>query len=183
MLLHSRGKAGERYPVDLNKLLDEYVNLSYHGMRASNPDFNVTIKQDYDEALGEVAVVPQEMGRVFINLLGNAFYAVYEKQKEAGEEYAPTVKVQSRKRADQVEIRVEDNGIGIPEEVQEKIFEPFFTTKPSGEGTGLGLSMSYDVVTQGHGGTLTVESEQDTSTLFIITLPLDLEVDEEKAGA
>jgi signal transduction histidine kinase len=172
MLRHSRGKAGERYPVDLNKLLDEYVNLSYHGMRASHPDFNVTIKQDYDEALGEVAVVPQEMGRVFINLLGNAFYAVYEKQKDAGADYTPTVTVQSRKLADHVEIRVADNGTGIPEDVQEKIFEPFFSTKPSGEGTGLGLSMSYDVVTQGHGGTLTVESEQDTATLFIITLPL-----------
>ena len=172
MLEHSRSGSGERRPVAINGLLDEYVNLAYHGMRASRPTFNVTIDCDYDEAVGEVDGIPQELGRVFINLLNNAFYAVHE-QVEVGkeEDYAPTVTVSTRRVDEGIEIRVRDNGPGIPEDVLRKIFEPFYTTKPTGSGTGLGLSLSYDIITKGHGGHLAVESEEGAGATFIITLP------------
>ena len=170
MMLHARGKPGERRPTDLNALVEEYVNLAYHGMRARHTDFNVTIERAYDEAVGKMDLVPQEMGRVLLNLLNNAFHAVYEKAQN-DDAYTPTVTVATQRGAHAVEIEVQDTGGGIPEAVREKIFEPFFTTKPTGQGTGLGLSISYDIVTQGHGGTLAVESTEGEGAAFIVTLP------------
>ncbi len=173
MLEHSRGKAGERRIVAVNTFFDEYVNLAYHGVRARQPDFNVTIDRDFDEAAGEVTVTPQEMGRVLLNLLNNAFYAVHEKRRAGDAAYEPRVCVGTRARDGHVEIRVQDNGPGIPAAVGARIFEPFFTTKPTGSGnTGLGLSLSYEIVTQGHGGTLSVESEEGRGATFIVTLPV-----------
>ena len=172
MLEHSRGKAGERRTLAVNAFVEEYVNLAYHGMRARETNFNVTIERDYDEALGEISVVPQEMGRVLLNLLNNAFYAVYEKRRTDGSSYTPTVQVRTGRRGGHVAIRVQDNGPGIPEAIRARIFEPFFTTKPTGSGnTGLGLSLSYEIVTQGHGGTLAVESDEGEGATFIVTLP------------
>jgi signal transduction histidine kinase len=171
MLEHSRGTPGEREALDVNELLEEYVNLSYHGMRAQIVDFNATIARSYDETAGQVVLVAQEMGRVFINLLNNAFYAVYERAKKENGQFAPTVSVTTRRTGDRVEIEVSDNGSGVPEAMREKIFEPFFTTKPTGSGTGLGLSLSYDIVTKGHGGTLAIESEPEQGATFVISLP------------
>ena len=171
MLEHSRSSAVERRVVDLNGLVEEYVKLAYHGMRATTPSFNVTIETELDEAVGEVEMRPQEIGRVFINLLNNAFYAVHERAQSSDEGYAPAVAVVTRCNGEHVEIRVRDNGTGIPPSVRERIFEPFFTTKPTGSGTGLGLSLSYDIVTQGHGGMLAVESEEGEGATFVITLP------------
>ena len=170
MLLHARGSGGDRRVVDVAEMLREYVNLAYHGMRASVPGFNVTIEQDYEEELGEVALVPQEIGRVLLNLLNNAFYAVHVK-KAAQNGYAPHVAVRARRAGASVEIRIEDNGPGIPAALKDRIFEPFFTTKPAGEGTGLGLSLSYDIVVQGHGGTMAVESDGSLGATFVLTLP------------
>jgi signal transduction histidine kinase/streptogramin lyase len=171
MLQHSRGDSGERAATDVNSLLEEYVNLAYHGMRAADPSFNASIDKDYDEAAGAVNMVPQDIGRVLINLLNNAFYAVNERAKMAEEKYDPTLSVSTKRRGSKVEIVVRDNGTGIPDSVKEKIFEPFFTTKPTGSGTGLGLSMSYDIVTTGHGGEFEVESEAGKFTQFTVTLP------------
>ena len=171
MMDHARGGESERRVTNVNALLDEYINLAYHGMRASTPDFNVTIERDFEEAVGEVEIVPQEIGRVFINLLNNAFYAVHRKAASAIEAYVPTVQVRTHHTADAVEIRIEDNGPGIKQALVEKIFEPFYTTKPTGKGTGLGLSLSYDIVTQGHGGMLTVESEEGEGAAFVVCLP------------
>ena len=177
MLEHSRGAKGERRPIDLNALVDEYVGLAYHGKRAQAIDFNVTIDRDYDEAVGDVEVVPQEIGRVLINLLGNAFDALYgytgPPSGESNADYTPTVRVATRRVAGAVTICIEDNGEGIPPDVRQRIFEPFFTTKPSGAGTGLGLSMSHEIVTQGHGGTLTLESADHAGASFTIKLPAD----------
>ena len=160
--------------MGVNALVEEYVNLAYHGKRANVPDFNVTIERDYDEAVGEVEMAPQDIGRVFINLLNNAFDAVHERALSQNGQFAPTVSVSTRQVEGQVEIRVADNGSGIAEEIREKIFEPFFTTKPAGQGTGLGLSLSYDIVTQGHGGTMTVESEEGRGAAFMVMLPVKL---------
>ncbi len=172
MLEHSRGKAGERRTLEANTFVEEYVNLAYHGMRARETNFNVTIERDYDEAVGEVAVVPQEMGRVLLNLLNNAFYAVYEKRQADGSGYTPMVRVSTRRQGGRIVIRVQDNGPGIPEAIHARIFEPFFTTKPTGSGnTGLGLSLSYEIVTQGHGGTLALESDEGHGATFVVTLP------------
>ena len=173
MMQHARGGKGERRATDVNALLDEYVTLAFHGMRANTPDFNVTLERAYDDAVGEVEMVPEEISRVFVNVMNNAFYAVHERALTSGDSYVPTVEVRTRRDGDRIEIRVRDNGTGISEAVREKIFEPFFTTKPTGEGTGLGLSISYDIVTQGHDGTLTVESEEGQGTTFVITLPTD----------
>ena len=173
MMAHARGGEGERRPTNVNGLVEEYVNLAYHGMRASTPEFNVTIEREYDEAVGAVEMMPLEVGRVFINLFKNAFDAVRERSASAQGSYAPTVTVATRRTDDHVEIQVADNGSGISEEIREKIFEPFFTTKPTGTGTGLGLSLSYDIITQGHGGTLTVESIEGEGATFVITLPSD----------
>ncbi|MBT8399377.1 MAG: GAF domain-containing protein, partial [Rhodothermia bacterium] len=171
MLQHSRGDEGEQMLTDVNTLLDEYVNLAYHGMRASDSDFNSSIERDYDESAGSVMMVPQEIGRVLINLLNNAFYAVNERAKSSTDGYDPTVSVWTKRTAAGVSIGVKDNGTGIPESVKVKIFEPFFTTKPTGLGTGLGLSMSYEIVSKGHGGDLKVESKAGEYTHFVISLP------------
>ena len=171
MILHASVQPGQRQSTDLNALLEEDVNLVHHTLQAQQPDFDVTLERHYDEALGPVEVVPQEMARVFLNLLNNAFDAVREKALVEDEIYTPTVVVHTQKAADHVEIRVGDNGAGVPAALQDKIFEPFFTTKPAGTGTGLGLSLSHEIVTQGHGGTLTVESEEGQGATMVIRLP------------
>ncbi|WP_262385946.1 sensor histidine kinase [Hymenobacter sp. BT491] len=173
MLEHSRASTGERQPTEINNLADEYLRLAYHGLRAKDKTFNATLATDFDPAVGPIEVVSQDLGRVLLNLFTNAFYAV-QKRKEACPDagYTPTVTVSThRNTATEVEIRVCDNGLGIPEAVRAKIFQPFFTTKPTGEGTGLGLSLSYDIITKGHGGTLTVKTQEGEGTEFIITLP------------
>jgi PAS domain S-box-containing protein len=171
MLLHSRGNPGQREPSDVNTLLAEYVNLAYHGMRAQDASFNVTIETDYDPSIGLVDVVPQDIGRVFLNVINNACYAAHAKRKDMGEGFSPTLSVHTTNRGDRVEIRIRDNGTGIPPEVRDKIFQPFFTTKPTGAGTGLGLSISYDIVVQEHKGEIHVETEEGQYTELIITLP------------
>ncbi|WP_310392334.1 ATP-binding protein [Hymenobacter sp.] len=173
MLEHSRASAGDRQPTDLNRLADEYLRLAYQGLRAKDKSFNATLQTDFAADLPAVEVVSSDLGRVLLNLLTNAFYAVRQRQQRGEPGFAPTVAVHTRQQGEQVEIRVRDNGLGIPEAVQQKIFQPFFTTKPSGEGTGLGLSLSYDIVTKGHGGTLTVSSQEGKFTEFLISLPLN----------
>jgi signal transduction histidine kinase len=174
MLLHARSNAHQRQPTDLNKLFADYANLAYHGMRAADPQFNATLARDLDPAVGEVEVVPQDLGRVFINLLNNAFYAVHERKQAADDPvYEPTVTIQSTANNGVVELRVIDNGTGIPEDVRTQVFEPFVTTKPPGAGTGLGLSLSYEIVTQGHGGTLDVETRDGDGATFVLTIPRD----------
>lgn len=172
MLLHSRSGAGERRPADLNALVEEALNLAYHGARAANPDFNVTLGRDFDPAAGALDVYPQELTRVLLNLFANGFYAVRERQQRVGDpDYAPTLSVATRACGDHVEIRVRDNGTGIPESVRARIFDPFFTTKPAGEGTGLGLSLSHDIIVKQHAGSFEVESEPGAFTEFVIGLP------------
>jgi len=171
MMQHARGNNSERESTDINVLLDQYVDLAYHGMRAQHFGFNVTIERAYDETAGSVELLAQEMGRVFLNVINNAFYAVLKRERKEGESYMPTVKMCTNRTDEGVEISVTDNGPGIPSDVKEKIFEPFFTTKPTGEGTGLGLSLAYGIVVQGHGGSMTVESVEGRGTTFIITLP------------
>jgi two-component system NtrC family sensor kinase len=172
MLEHSRGVTGERREVDLNNLVEEAVNLAYHGARAQDQAFNITIDRDYDRDLGRIEVAPQEITRVFLNLFGNCFYAATKRQRDGAEpDFRPTLLVSSRAVGDKVEVRVRDNGTGIPPEIREKLFQPFFTTKPTGEGTGLGLSISYDIVTQQHGGTIEVDSEVGAFTEFTVRLP------------
>ena len=171
MLLHARGKSGERQPTDLNAVLSEYVNLGYHGMRASDNTFNVKIESDYDPTLGMVTVVPQDISRVFLNMVNNAFYSTAQKKKELNETYFPVVKVSTRNLGDKVEIRIRDNGKGMPAAVAEKVFNPFFTTKPAGSGTGLGLSISFDIIVQQHRGQIQVDSVEGEYAEFIITLP------------
>ncbi len=170
MLEHSRASTGEKVPTDLNALADEYLRLAYHGLRAKDKNFNAELKTDFDPNLGTVNIVPQEMGRVLLNLFNNAFYAVSEKKKQPLDNYQPTVGVRTRRRNGKIVICVSDNGTGMPEAVKAKMFQPFFTTKPTGQGTGLGLSLSYDIVTKGHGGTLDVVTTEGQGTEFIITL-------------
>jgi signal transduction histidine kinase len=170
MLMHS-GRTGERQSVDLNALLAQYVNLAYHGRRALDSSFNVTITTQYDQTIGAVRMVPQDLGRVFLNLADNAFYAVAEKKKKANAAYVPTICVTTTNQRERVEIRVRDNGNGIPATVRDKLFQPFVTTKPIGAGTGLGLSISYDIVVHGHQGTLGVETEEGRGAEFIVTIP------------
>ncbi|WP_420455054.1 sensor histidine kinase [Rubrivirga sp.] len=172
MLLHSRGGSSERGRVDLNRFIDEYANLAFHGARANDSDFNVEIVRDFDPATGEVEVVPQEFGRVLINLLTNAFHAVQDRARTETDGYAPTVTVRTRRRAREVVVDVADNGTGIPAAVKARIFEPFFTTKPTGEGTGLGLSLAHDIVTSVHSGRMSVESAEGEGTTFHIALPM-----------
>ena len=171
MLLHSRGVPGERQPTDLNKLLDEYVNLAYHGMRAKDTRFNVTIERHYDPAVGMIDVVAQDMSRVFLNLINNACYATDEKKRSSAEEFSPIVRVSTKNLDGAVEVRVRAHGRGIPAESLGKVFQPFFTTKPAGEGTGLGLSISYDVIVGTHQGEMRVESKEGEFAEFIITIP------------
>ncbi len=171
MLDHSRGSKGDRAAVDVNELVDEYVNLAFHGMRARHADFAVTIHRRFGPGVGEVELVPQEIGRVLINILNNAFQAVHEQQRKRGGEYEPAVVVSTARDGDQVDIRIADNGPGIPASLREKIFEPFFTTKPAGEGTGLGLSLCFEIVNQGHGGEIILESVEGKGATFVIVFP------------
>jgi signal transduction histidine kinase len=174
MLQHSRASSGQKELTDINELCDEYLRLSYHGLRAKDKSFNATFKTDLDPTLGKISIVPQDIGRVVLNLLTNAFYAVNEKKKKSGSSgaYEPTVIVTTKSVGGKIVIQVRDNGNGIPESITQKIFQPFFTTKPAGQGTGLGLSMSYDIVTKGHSGNLTVESHEGGGSTFIIVLPV-----------
>jgi ligand-binding sensor domain-containing protein/signal transduction histidine kinase len=181
MLLHSRGKAGERQSTDLNALLAEYTNLAYHGMRAQDQSFNVKIETNLDSAVGMIEIVPQDLSRAFLNIVNNACYAANDKRKSAGPDFMPAVRVASKNLPGKVEIRIRDNGNGIPASVREKIFNPFFTTKPAGVGTGLGLSLTYDIITQEHKGTIAVETKEGQFTEFILTIPRDLP--EEKGAA
>jgi signal transduction histidine kinase len=172
MLEHSRGVSGERREVDLNGLVDEALNLAYHGARAQDQSFNIALERDYASTLKPIEVAPQEITRVLLNLFGNGFYAANERARENGEgSFRPILSVATRDLGDAVEIVVRDNGIGIPAEIKDKLFQPFFTTKPTGEGTGLGLSISYDIVTQQHGGTIEIDSQVGEFTQFILRLP------------
>jgi signal transduction histidine kinase len=172
MLLHSRGDSGERQQSDLNALIEEALNLAFHGARAQDQSFNVTLERDLDPTLGPIEIVPQDITRVFLNLFGNAFYAVSKRRHEATDTaFAPVLSVMTRNRGENVEVRVHDNGIGMPPEVRDKAFTPFFTTKPTGEGTGLGLSISYDIVVHEHGGKIAVDSQPGEFTEFTLHLP------------
>jgi signal transduction histidine kinase len=172
MLQHSRTSSGQKEPTDINALVDEYLRLAYHGLRAKDKSFHARFETDFDNTINNVTVVPQEIGRVILNLLNNAFYSVTERKKLAGDGYTPTVNITTRKKADRVEIKVNDNGNGVPQKILDKIFQPFFTTKPAGQGTGLGLSLSYDIVTKGHGGELKIETREGEGSSFIILLPI-----------
>jgi signal transduction histidine kinase len=170
MLQHSRSSSSIKDPTDINKLVDEYLRLAYHGLRAKDKSFNATLKTDFDQSIGHVSITPQDMGRVILNLINNAFYAVTEKKKLNLQGYEPGVTVSTKKLDDTVEVKVQDNGNGIPEKNIEKIFNPFFTTKPTGQGTGLGLSLAYDIV-KAHGGELKVETTEGEGSEFVIQLP------------
>jgi len=171
MLQHSRSSSGIKEPTDINALADEYLRLAYHGLRAKDKSFNADIKTDFESTIGKINVVPQEIGRVVLNLINNAFYAVDEKKKQNRGGYDPIVSVSTKKNNGKVRISVKDNGDGIPQKVLDKIFQPFFTTKPTGQGTGLGLSLSYDIV-KAHGGELKVETKEGEGSEFIIFLPV-----------
>jgi signal transduction histidine kinase len=171
MLEHSRTSTGERAPTDINQLAEEYLRLAYQGLRAKDKGFNAALKTDLAVDLPLVDAVGGDLGRVLLNLFGNAFYAVRQRQQLGEAGYAPTVSVSTERVNGHVAVRVTDNGTGMPESVQAKIFQPFFTTKPTGEGTGLGLSLSHDIIAQGHGGTLTVESQEGAGTTFSVMLP------------
>ena len=183
MLQHSRSSSGVKESTDINKLADEYLRLAYHGLRAKDKSFNATMKTDFDDTIGNINIIPQDIGRVILNLITNAFYAVNEKTLSAvatlptgqagptAVKYEPTVSISTKKINDKVEIKVTDNGNGISQNIIDKIFQPFFTTKPTGQGTGLGLSMSYDIV-KVHGGDLKVETKERDGSTFIIKLPV-----------
>ncbi len=172
MLMHSRKSSGQKELVDINALADEYLRLSFHGLRAKDKSFNSTILTDLDENIPKMKIIPQDIGRVFLNLFNNSFYSVSEKKLMMPLEYEAIVSVKSKQLSGQVEIRINDNGMGIPQNLIEKIFQPFFTTKPAGQGTGLGLSLSYEIITKGHGGTIEVETKEGEYTEFIIKLPV-----------
>src|SRR5438309_489883 len=172
MLLHSRRDSGEHRPVDINALVEESLNLAYHGARAEKQGFNIILERSFDPAAGEVDLFPQEITRVLLNLISNGFYAATKRKAEAnGGNYEPTLSAVTKSLGDGVEVRIRDNGTGIPPEVKEKMFIPFFTTKPAGEGTGLGLSMSHDIIVKQHGGRIDVETEAGQFTEFRIVLP------------
>ncbi|RYY00979.1 MAG: GHKL domain-containing protein [Gammaproteobacteria bacterium] len=180
MLQHSRSSNNQKELTDINALADEYLRLAYHGLRAKDKSFNATLKTDYDESIENINIVPQDIGRVILNLTTNAFHAVEEKKKQTPDNYEPTVTVVTKRRNDKIEIQVTDNGNGIPQNIIDKIFQPFFTTKPTGQGTGLGLSLAYDIV-KAHGGELTVKTREadvlslgDTTTTFIMSLPTNI---------
>jgi signal transduction histidine kinase len=172
MLEHSRGSSSERRSVDLSGLIDEALNLAYHGGRAQDTSFNITLERDFADKIAPIELVPQDITRVCLNLFSNGFYAATKRQREGGDpEFKPTLKVSTQDFGNAVEVRIRDNGIGIAPELRDKLFQPFFTTKPTGEGTGLGLSISYDIVTQEHGGTITVDSRVGEFTEFTVRLP------------
>ena len=186
MLQHSRTSSGQKEPTDINALADEYLRLAYHGLRAKDKSFNAKFETDFDESIGKINIVPQDIGRVILNLINNAFYAVNERQKVEGPAFEPTVtistaSIQPPLGGRSVQIKVADNGGGIPQKVLDKIFQPFFTTKPTGQGTGLGLSLSYDIV-KAHGGEIKVEilsaeaaaqaGKKGEGSEFIIQLPV-----------
>jgi signal transduction histidine kinase len=177
MLQHSRASSGQKELTDINSLADEYLRLAYHGLRAKDKSFKAVTKTEFDNSIGQINVVPQDIGRVILNLFNNAFYAVDEKRKQNLNGYEPTVVVSTSKipplrgRGAGIEIKVKDNGNGIPQKVLDKIFQPFFTTKPTGVGTGLGLSLAYDIIKKGHGGELRVETREGEGSEFIIELP------------
>ena len=171
MLQHSRSSSGVKEPTDINALADEYLRLAYHGLRAKDKSFNATMNKDYDKSLEKIEVVPQDMGRVILNLITNAFYAITEKKKTTDANYEPTITVSTKGIGNQLTVSVKDNGNGIPQKVLDKIFQPFFTTKPTGQGTGLGLSLSYDIV-KAHGGEFKVETKEGEGSEFIIQLPI-----------
>ena len=172
MLQHSRASNGVKEPVDLNTLADEYLRLAYHGLRAKDKTFNSELLTNFAAELPKVNIVPQDIGRVFINMFNNAFYAVHQKQKANITGYKPIVELSTILVNGFVEVKVHDNGIGIPDAIKEKIMQPFFTTKPTGEGTGLGLSLSYDIVAKGHGGNIKIDSKENEYTEFVIAIPL-----------
>lgn len=172
ILLYSRGKEDEYMKTDIQRLLKEYVWLSYHAMRANLKDFNVTIHESYDSSIPEMNIIPQDFSRAILNLMNNSCYAVWKKQLTAGEEYVPTIKVEAILADNQLKISIEDNGIGMSEEVRQHIFTAFFTTKPAGEGTGLGLSITEDIIVNKHKGCIMVESEDGKFTRFIIFIPI-----------
>ena len=172
MLEHSRGASDERREVDLNALVEEALNLAYHGARAQDANFNITLERDLDPAIAPIELAPQEISRVLLNLIGNGFYAATKRRRDgAAPDFRPVLKVTTHDFGEAVEIRVRDNGTGIPPEIRDKLFQPFFTTKPTGEGTGLGLSISWDIITQQHGGTIAVDSREGEFTEFAIRLP------------
>ena len=170
MLQHSRSSSGAREPVDINALADEYLRLAYHGLRAKDKTFNATLKKTFDQGLPQINIIPQDIGRVILNLITNSFYAVSERKKSATAAYEPVVSVVTRRNGGMVEVCVADNGNGIPPKILDKIFQPFFTTKPTGQGTGLGLSLAYDIV-KAHGGELKVQAKEGEGSLFSIQLP------------
>jgi two-component system NtrC family sensor kinase len=172
MLAHSRSGGGDRQSVDLNALVEESLNLAYHGARAQDQNFNITLDREYGIDIAPVELVPQDITRLFLNLFGNGFYAANKRQREASNgTFRPVLRVTTRDLGKAVEVRVRDNGVGIPDDIKDKLFQPFFTTKPTGEGTGLGLSISYEIVTKQHGGTIKVASEVGAFTEFIVRLP------------
>jgi len=170
MLQHSRASSGQKELIDINALCDEYLRLSYHGLRAKDKSYNAKFETNFDSNLEKINVVPQDIGRVILNLINNAFFVVNEKSKQGIAGYDPTVMVSTKRVGDKIQISVKDNGNGIPDSIKEKIFQPFFTTKPTGQGTGLGLSLSYDIV-KAHGGDLKAESINNEGATFIINLP------------
>ncbi|MEO7802499.1 MAG: ATP-binding protein [Ginsengibacter sp.] len=171
MLQHSRSNSGQKEPTDINALIDEYLRLSYHGLRARDKAFNATLETDFEKDLPKVNVIRQDFGRVILNLFTNAFYSITEKKEQGKDNFEPTVSVSTKKADKQLEIRIRDNGVGISQAILDKVFQPFFTTKPTGQGTGLGLSLSLDVI-RAHGGSIKVETEEGTFAEFIIMLPL-----------
>jgi signal transduction histidine kinase len=170
MLQHSRSSGNIKEPTDINALADEYLRLSYHGLRAKDKTFNTTIQTDFDTNIEKMNIIPQDIGRVLLNLFNNAFYSVNQKKKQVGDTYEPTISLSTQKKSDNIEIKVKDNGVGIAQKVLDKIFQPFFTTKPTGQGTGLGLSLSYDII-KVHGGEIKVETKEGEGSEFIIQLP------------
>lgn len=173
MLQHSRSGNTVKEYTNINKLADEYLRLAYHGLRAKDKSFNADLITDFDENLPKIKVLPQEIGRVLLNLFTNAFYATHQMQKRSGEGYKPMVNVTTSRKENTVVITVKDNGVGIPDAIKDKIMQPFFTTKPTGEGTGLGLSLSYDIIVRGHGGKIDIESRENDYTIFTILLPME----------
>jgi signal transduction histidine kinase len=170
MLQHSRTGSGQKELTDINALTDEYLRLAFHGLRAKDKTFNAKFETNFDSTIGKINLLPQEIGRVILNLINNAFYTVNEKKKAVNSAYEPTVIVTTKRSSENINIQVKDNGNGIPQKVLDKIFQPFFTTKPTGQGTGLGLSLSYDII-RSHGGKIDVNTKEGEGTEFIISIP------------